>query len=114
MDVLGIALFGQNPGSGRHVADVVDELCSLRSIVEVVPHGVRLPGDDGRQQARPAADLELDLRAQARQYSAGKIGIKPDDVVKILGIAGAVRGTLAVLANPERFASDTWILTRKR
>src|SRR6266446_5863455 len=114
MDLLGIPLLGENAGAGRHITDVVDELRPLGGVVEVVPHRIRLSGDDGGQQSGPAADLEFDFRAQACQHGTRKISVEADDIVEVLGVAETVWRAFAVLADTEGFSRNAWIFARER
>ena len=56
----GLPFCDQRAGAGEHVDDVVDLLGALGRVVEIVPHHIDLAGDHRRQQAGPAAELELE------------------------------------------------------
>ena len=98
-DTLRVALLGHAAGAGLHVDDVVHLLGPLGGVVEGVPHHVDLARDESRQQAGPAAQLELDLDARAREDGAREVGVVSDHVVEILGHRGTRK---AGFAGPRR------------
>ena len=110
-DLLRIALLHQGARAGDHVDDVVDLLGALGREVEIVPHDIGLARDHRRQQAGPAAQLELELAADALERGAHHVGVGADDVVEILRVAETVGRALAILPDDHLLAgeaSGTW------
>ena len=112
LDGLRISLSDKCAGRGRQISNKIGLFGALRRVVERVPHHVRLAGDHRRQQSRPSAGDELYFDTGARKGLAGEVRVETDQFLEIVRIAEAVRRTLAVLANLERLAGDTWIFGR--